>query len=451
MNSAIILAAGKGTRMVSEKNKVMHEILGKPMIQHVVDNLSLCNINTQVIVVGHDAKRIEEHFLDRVVYAYQNEQLGTGHAVKQAEILKDNKGYTLITFGDVPLVQPETIQNIFTSAKEYDLVVATTFFEDAAQYGRIVRDESGDFKKIVEFKDADHQQKSIKEINTGIFCVNNELLFKHLDDIKNDNVQQEFYLTDLVEIFNANNLRVGTVVIEDNSEVMGINTRVQLYQASVWLQQKINQRWMEQGVTLIDPVTTYIDGDVTIGKDTIIYPNVHLQKATTIGENTMILPNSFIVNSDIGHHTKIDSSRITDSKVGNHCNIGPFAHFRNKTVIADASRIGNFVEMKNTTIGENGRCAHLTYVGDATVGSDVNFGCGVVTVNYDGKNKFHTEIKDGAFIGSNVNLIAPIKVGYNAVVAAGTTINEDVEDGAMAIGRVRQENKPGYGQSYKKK
>jgi bifunctional UDP-N-acetylglucosamine pyrophosphorylase/glucosamine-1-phosphate N-acetyltransferase len=282
MNFAIILAAGKGTRMVSEKNKVMHEILGKPMVEHVVDNLNLCNIDSQVIVVGHDASRIEEYFCDRVLFAHQNEQLGTGHAVKQASILKGKKGSTLITFGDVPLVQPKTIQKIFEAAKSFDLVVATTFFEDAAQYGRIVRDENGNFQKIVEFKDANHQQKQIQEINTGIFCVNNELLFKHLDDISNDNVQKEYYLTDLVEIFNKNNLRVGTVIIDDNTEVMGINTRVQLYEASVWLQKKINYNWMEQGVTLIDPSTIYIDSDVTIGKDTIIYPNVHLQKSTKI-------------------------------------------------------------------------------------------------------------------------------------------------------------------------
>lgn len=451
MNSAIILAAGKGTRMMSDKNKVMHEILGKPMIGHVVDNLDCCNIDTQVIIVGHDANRIKEYFNDRVQFAYQNEQLGTGHAVKQADILKHNQGNTLITFGDVPLVQPETIQKIFNAAKKYDLVVATTFFDDAAQYGRIVRDEQGDFLKIVEFKDANQHQKEIKEINTGIFCVNNELLFKHIEEIQNNNAQQEYYLTDLVEIFNKNNLKVGTVVIEDNSEVMGINTRIQLYEASLWLQQRINFKWMERGVTLIDPKSTYIDPDVEIGQDTIIYPNVHLQKASKIGENSEILPNSFIVNSEIGNYTKVDSSRIIDSKVGNYCNIGPFAHFRNGTLIADASRIGNFVEIKNASIGENGRCAHLTYIGDATVGKNVNFGCGVVTVNYDGVHKFHTEIKDGAFIGSNVNLIAPVKIGYNAVVAAGTTVNRDVEDDAMAIGRVRQENKPGYGLIYIKK
>lgn len=451
MNSAIILAAGKGTRMVSDKNKVMHEILGKPMIQHVVDNINSCHIDTQIIVVGHDAQRIKEHFQDNVLYAYQNEQLGTGHAVMQADMIKENKGYTLITFGDVPLVQPHTIQKIFDSVQDYDLVVATTFFDDPAAYGRIVKDANNHLQKIVEFKDATSSEKEIKEISTGIFCVNNELLFKHLSDIKNDNAQQEYYLTDLVEIFNQHNLKVGTVVIEDNTEVMGINNRVQLYEASAWLQKKINTSWMEQGVTLIDPNTTYIDADVVIGKDTIIYPNVHLQKGTIIKDNVQILPNSFIVNSLIGSYTTIDSSRITDSQVDDHCSIGPFAHFRNHSVVARGSRVGNFVEFKNSTLGEDGRCAHLTYLGDTTVGKKVNFGCGVVTVNYDGKNKYPTEIKDGAFIGSNVNLIAPVKVGYNAVVAAGTTITEDVEDGAMAIGRARPVIKPDYGIKYKNK
>ncbi len=451
MRSAIILAAGKGTRMVSTKNKVMHEIMGKPMIEHVVDNLKKSDIDFQVLVVGHDADRIQEHLKDKVVYALQKEQLGTGHAVKQAQVAKNNRGSTLIMYGDIPLVQPETIQQIFEHNQGYDLTVATTILEDPAMYGRVVKDEEGKFEKIVEFKDTSNQEKCIKEINTGIYCVDNELLFKHLEDISNNNAQKEFYLTDLVEIFNNNNYRVNTIVIEDNFEVMGINDRKQLVEASKWLQQKINDFWMENGVTIIDSLTTYIDSDVTIGMDTIIYPNVHLQKATKIGNNCVIYPNTLISNSEVMDETSVDSSRITDSKVGKKCKIGPFAHLRNKTMIHDSSRIGNFVEMKNSEIGENARCAHLTYVGDALVGKNVNFGCGVVTVNYDGKNKYKTIIEEGAFIGSNVNLIAPIRVGKNAVVAAGTTIDKDVDEGDLAIGRVRQENKAGYGHSYKNK
>ena len=451
MRSSIILAAGKGTRMISDKNKVMHELLGKPMIEHVVDNLEKCNIDFQVVVVGHDAERIQSHLGDRVLYASQHEQLGTGHAVKQAQMAKDNKGSTLIMYGDIPLVQPETINEIFKANKDHDLTVATTILDDPAMYGRIVKDEHGKFQKIVEFKDTNDMQKDIKEINTGIYCIDNELLFKHLEDISNNNAQKEYYLTDLVEIFNKNNYKVNTVVIEDSFEVMGINDRKQLIEANKWLQAKVNDYWLNNGVTIIEPITTYIDVDVQIGMDSVIYPNVYLQKSTKIGKGCIIYPNCLICNSEISDGTTVDSSRITDSIVKENCRIGPFAHLRNATVIHEKSRIGNFVEMKNAIIGENGRCAHLTYVGDAEVGKDVNFGCGVVTVNYDGKNKYKTIIEEGAFIGSNVNLIAPVKVGKNAVVAAGTTINKDVNEGDMAIGRVRQENKKGYGQTYKNK
>ena len=450
MRNAIILAAGKGTRMVSSKNKVMHEILGKPMIEHVIDSLDQCDIDFKVVVIGHEANQFEAYFKDKVTFAYQHEQLGTAHAVMQAaDVVKDRKGSTIIIYGDIPLVQPETIELLFNHNESYDLTVATAVLDDPQQYGRIVRDTQGRFERIVEYKDANDSQKSISEINTGIYCVNNELLFKHLFEITNNNAQGEFYITDIVEIFNKNKYNVGTVVIDDVAEVMGINDRIQLFEASKWLQNKINTSWMTQGVTLINPEQTYIDPDAQIGKDTIIYPNVYLQKSTKIGEGCIIYPGTMIINGEIGDYTTVDSSRITDSKVGTYSKIGPFTHLRNGSVIHDKSRIGNFVEVKNSEIGENGRCAHLTYVGDATVGKDVNFGCGVVTVNYDGKHKYRTIIEEGAFIGSNVNLIAPITIGRNSVIAAGTTVNKDVPEGDMAIGRSRQENKPGYGQKYK--
>ncbi len=450
MRNAIILAAGKGTRMLSSKNKVMHEILGKPMIEHVIDSLDQCNIDFKVVVIGHEANQFETYFQDKVTFAYQHDQLGTAHAVMQAaDVAKDCKGSTIIIYGDIPLVQPETIELLFNHNKSHDLTVATAVLDDPKQYGRIVRDKQGRFERIVEYKDASELEKNIQEINTGIYCVNNELLFKHLFDINNNNVQKEFYITDIVEIFNRNEHKVGTVVIDDVSEVMGINDRIQLFEASKWLQHKINTSWMIQGVTFIDPEQTYIDADVQIGKDTIIYPNVYLQKSTKIGEGCIIYPGTMIINGEIGDYTTVDSSKISDSKVGSYSKIGPFTHLRNGTFVHDKSRIGNFVEVKNSEIGENGRCAHLTYVGDATVGKDVNFGCGVVTVNYDGKHKYRTIIEEGAFIGSNVNLIAPITIGRNSVVAAGTTVNKDVPEGDMAIGRSRQENKPGYGQKYK--
>ena len=451
MKSAIILAAGKGTRMVSKKNKVMHEILGKPLIEHVVNNLEKSGVSFQVVVVGHQAQAIQDHLEDRVHYAVQAQQLGTGHAIQQAKIAKANQGSTLIMYGDIPLVQPETIQALFKHHEGYDLTVATTILDDPSMYGRIIKDEAGDLIKIVEYKDASETERQIQEINTGIYCIDNQLLWKHIDEISNNNKQKEYYITDIVEIFYKNNYKINTMIVEDDFEVMGINDRLELLTANQWLQNKINTGWLKQGVTLIDPNSTYIDPDVSIGIDTIIHPNVRLEKLTKIGENCTIYSNSVIINSTIANNTVIDSSHINDSKIGSHCKIGPMARLRYGTVISDYTKIGNFVEIKNSTFGYNVRCMHLTYVGDSEVGDDVNLGCGVVTVNYDGKNKYKTIIEDGAFIGSNVNLIAPVRIGKNAVVAAGTTVNKDVDEGDMAIGRVRQENKAGYGHKYTSK
>lgn len=451
MKSAIVLAAGKGTRMKSSKNKVMHEVLGKPMIGHVVDRLSSIDVDEVVMVVGHQASAIQDYLKDRVIYAMQEPQQGTGHAVMQATALEGKSGDTLILYGDCPLISVETMKTMFEHNQGKALTVLTAVLEDPAQYGRIVRDEQGNILKIVEYKDANDEERKIKEINTGIYCVSNELLFKHLADLTNDNVQKEYYLTDLVEIFAKHRYDVQGLVVEDINEVMGVNDRFDLLKASNWLQNKINTRLMQEGVTFIDPKATYVDEDVVIGEDTILYPNVYITSGSVLGRRNEILPNTMIHNSQIGDDNVIDSSRIMDSRIDNDVTVGPFAHLRNGTVIESKNRIGNFVEFKNSRLGFDSRCAHLTYVGDADVGSKVNFGCGVVTVNYDGKNKFKTIIKDGAFIGSNVNLIAPITVGENAVVAAGTTANKDVLDGEMAIGRSRQENKTGYGLKYKKK
>lgn len=451
MKSAIVLAAGKGTRMKSSKNKVMHEVLGKPMIGHVVDRLSSIDVDEVVMVVGHQASAIQDYLKDRVIYAMQEPQQGTGHAVMQATALEGKSGDTLILYGDCPLISVETMKTMFEHNQGKALTVLTAVLEDPAQYGRIVRDEQGNILKIVEYKDANDEERKIKEINTGIYCVSNELLFKHLADLTNDNVQKEYYLTDLVEIFAKHRYDVQGLVVEDINEVMGVNDRFDLLKASNWLQNKINTRLMQEGVTFIDPKATYVDEDVVIGEDTILYPNVYITSGSVLGKRNEILPNTMIHNSQIGDDNVIDSSRIMDSRIDNDVTVGPFAHLRNGTVIESKNRIGNFVEFKNSRLGFDSRCAHLTYVGDADVGSKVNFGCGVVTVNYDGKNKFKTIIKDGAFIGSNVNLIAPITVGENAVVAAGTTANKDILDGEMAIGRSRQENKTGYGLKYKKK
>ena len=445
MRSAIVLAAGKGTRMKSDKCKVMHEVLHKPMIGHIVESLRKANVDRIVVVVGHGAESVKEYMKDSVEYALQEPQLGTGHAAMQAEMLKEEKGDTIILCGDGPCIQSETILKVFEANKDHACSVVTAVLEDGARYGRIVRNEKNLVEKIVEAKDCSSEELEIKEINTGIFCFKNELLFEGLKEIKNNNAQNEYYLTDLVEIFNKKGLSVNAMVVDDVDETMGVNDRVDLAKAQKWLKQHVNKKHMMNGVTLIDPDNTYIDTEVSIGVDSVIYPNVHLEGNTVIGNNVTIFPNSYLRNAVIEDGAVIDSSKVVESKVGANSTVGPMSHLRNNTVVASNCRIGNFVEFKNTNFGEGSKCAHLTYVGDSDVGKGVNFGCGVVTVNYDGKNKFRTTIKDGAFIGSNCNLIAPVTIGENALLAAGSTITSSVEDGDMGIARSRQSIKKGYG------
>lgn len=451
MRSAIVLAAGKGTRMKSDKCKVMHEVLHKPMIGHIVESLKKANVERIVVVVGHGAESVKEYLKDGVEYALQEPQLGTGHAAMQAEMLKEEKGDTIILCGDGPCIQSETILKVFEANKEHACTVVTAILEDGARYGRIVRNDNNLVEKIVEAKDCSVEELEIKEINTGIFCFKNELLFEGLKEIKNNNAQNEYYLTDLIEIFNKKSLSVNAMVVEDVDETMGVNDRVDLAKANQWLKRHVNKKHMMNGVTLIDPENTYIDTEVVIGADSVIYPNVYLEGNTVIGNNVTILPRSYLRNAVIENGVTIDSSKVVESKVGAHSTVGPMSHLRNNTVIASNCRIGNFVEFKNTNFGEGSKCAHLTYVGDSDVGKNVNFGCGVVTVNYDGKNKFRTTIKDGAFIGSNCNLIAPVTIGENALLAAGSTITSSVEDGDMGIARSRQSIKKGYGTKYKNK
>lgn len=451
MRSAIILAAGKGTRMKSALNKVMHPVSNKPMIGHIVCSLRKVGVDNIVVVVGHGAESVREYLGDSVRYAVQEPQLGTGHAVMQAQCLADLDGDTLILNGDGPCIQSETIDRVFAANADSEMTVLTAVLPDGERYGRIIRNAEGYVERIVEAKDCTPQELAVTEINTGIFCFKNRLLFAHLKEIRNDNAQQEYYLTDLVAIFNQCGLRVNALVADDPQETMGVNDRIDLAKAQKWMTRHECERHMRNGVTIIDPETVYIDVGVKIGADTVIYPNVIIQGDTVIGERVTILSNSFLRNAVIADEVCIDSSKIVESSVGARTTIGPMSHLRNHTEIAEDCRIGNFVEFKNSHFGKGSKCAHLTYVGDADVGSGVNFGCGVVTVNYDGKNKYRTIIKDGAFIGSNCNLIAPVTIGENALLAAGSTITDPVADGDMGIARSRQENKAGYGTKYKNK
>lgn len=451
MKYAIVLAAGKGTRMKSNLNKVMHHVAGKPMIGHLIDRLEQINVEESYVVVGYQQEHIKDYLKDRVNYAIQEEQLGTGHAVKMVDQLKGKAGKTILLYGDVPLIQKETMELLYETANDYDMVILTADLEDPDMYGRIVRGKQGEVQKIVEYRDATESEKHIQEINTGIYCFDNELLFKYLEDLTNDNNQGEYYITDLVEMFAQNNHSIKTIRVSDIDEVMGINDRIQLAKASHWLQNHINCHWMSEGVTLIDPNNTYISADAIIAQDVIIYPGVMIRGKSVIGEGTIIYSGSVIQDSTIGNGCRIESSKIIDSTIKNEVNIGPNAHIRAHSVVEDKNRIGNFVELKNTHIGYDSRCAHLSYLGDSVIGQHVNIGCGVVTVNYDGVNKHKTIINDGAFIGSNVNLIAPITVGENAVVAAGSTINKDVSAGDLVIERASRVDKEGYGIKYKNK
>ena len=451
MNQAIIMAAGKGTRMNSNLPKVAHTISGVTMIECIINQLKIMGINDIVSVLGYKAEVIQDYIKDKSMIAIQHEQLGTGHAVMQAKQFENKKGKTLIINGDCPLIKANTLSNLLNSNNDYALSVLTVKLDDPKSYGRIVRNDKGDIIKIVEFKDCNEQEKKIKEINTGIYCVDNELLFNNLSLLENNNAQKEFYITDLVEIFINKGLKVGAVICDNYKEVEGVNDQIELSSANSYQYHLNNINHMNNGVVMIDAKSVYIDSFVEIGQETNIYPNVTIKGNTKIGKGCTILPNSFLNNAIIGDNCTIDSSRITDSELKDEITVGPNAHLRMGCVIDSKNRIGNFVELKNTKMGYNSRCAHLSYLGDSEVGANVNIGCGVVTVNYDGVNKFKTIIKDGAFVGSNCNLIAPIIIGEKALVAAGSTVNKNIEDGEMGIARPRQENLKDFGYEYKKK
>ena len=422
---AIVLAAGKGTRMKSAKPKVLHEIFNKPLLGWVVEAIARLHTKTQsIVIIGHGAPTVEEYLNKNYKYVkttLQKEQLGTGHAVAQAlPLLHDFRGNVIITCGDTPLISTKTLRNLvrYHNENAADLTVMTTLFDNPYGYGRIIRNTKDEIIKIIEEKDANDTIKEIKEVNTGVYCLDWAKIRKAFTELKNNNVQGEYYLTDIIKWARDNAYKVLGFVNKDSDEIYGINSRQNLAYAAKLMKDRYNKQLMEHGVTIVDPESTYISPETTIDIDTTIYPNTYIEGKNTIAKN---------------------------------CKIGPMAHIRGNCEIGEGCKIGNFVEFKNTNFGDGSKCAHLTYVGDSDVGKNVNFGCGVVTVNYDGKNKFRTTIKDGAFIGSNVNLIAPVTIGENALLAAGSTITDDVEDGDMGIARNRQSNKEGYGTQYKNK
>jgi len=444
--ATIILAAGKGTRMKSELVKVLHPLLGLPMLSYPIE-LSLKGIKAEktIVVVGHQADRIQEIFKGlKIDFAPQKEQLGTGHAVLQAiPLLRSFSGTVLILCGDVPLVELETLRSFIDSYKENGstLSVLTAVVEEPFGYGRILRNSEDWLEKIVEEKDASEKERVIREINTGIFCVKAPFLMEGLREIGKENAQGEYYLTDLVEVAKKRGLRCSAHIVADPVEVMGINTRVDLAMANEVLRQKKLKDLMLSGVTVVDPKTTYVDRTVEVGKDSILYPNCHLQGKTKIGERCIIEPNSKISDSLIGDDVTIRAnSVITESKIEEGASIGPFAHLRPLSEVKTKAKIGNFVEVKKSVIGKGSKANHLSYIGDSLLGEDVNIGAGTITCNYDGFEKHQTIIGNRVFVGSNVELVAPVKVGNDSSIGAGTTVTKDVPEGALAISRVKQKN-----------
>jgi len=443
----IILAAGKGTRMKSKHNKMMHTVGGKPMIAHVVEGLNELGINRKVMVVGHQADELKGYLGDQVEYVLQEEQMGTAHAVLQTgSLLESSKGTTLVLVGDAPLITSKTLQALLEQhqLKQAATTILTTRFENPTGYGRIIRDNQQNVLRIIEEKDANREEKAITEINTGIYCFDNEELFNALKQVKNENVQGEYYLTDVIEILKTEGKIIGAFLTPDANETIGINDRLALAKAEEILRLRINEEHMKNGVTLIDPKQTYIEKDVRIQPDTILYPNTFLRGNTIIGEGCIIGPNVELTDVTVASGVKITQSVIYSSNIAEKALIGPFAYIRPGSEIGHSVKIGDFVEIKNSLIGKGTKVPHLSYIGDATLGENVNIGSGTITVNYDGFKKHRTVVGDRSFIGCNTNLVAPVTVGEDVYVAAGSTITDNIPDFALAIARERQVNKEGY-------
>ena len=444
---AIVLAAGQGKRMKSKLYKVLHPVCGKPMVGHVLDTVNKVNCERKVVVVGHGAEAVKSYLGTNAEYVLQEQQLGTGHAVKQTKALLGNEsGTTVVVCGDTPLVTPETLEALF-ALHETDgaaVTVLTASMNNPHGYGRVIRDAAGHVNKIVEQKDCSPEENLVQEINTGTYCFDNAKLFAALEQVTNQNAQQEYYLTDVIGILVKQGDKATAYMTSDHAESIGVNDRVALSEAESYMRARIARKHMLGGVTLIDPASTYIGADVEIGADTVIYPGTVLSGSTKIGEDCVMGPNTQIEDSIIGSGVTVKQSVLTKAEVGNNSSVGPFAYLRPDSILGQDVKIGDFVEIKNASLGDGSKVSHLSYIGDAKVGKNVNVGCGAITVNYDGYNKSITEIGDDAFIGSNVNLIAPITIGKGAYVVAGSTITHPVSENDVAIARQRQENKPGY-------
>lgn len=447
MFTSVILAAGMGTRMKSKMPKVLHKVCGKPLSKWVIDASKAAGADKVCAVVGHKAETVKEVLGDVCEFALQAEQKGTGHAVMQAiDVIKNSKGEVVILNGDTPLITAETINKAIEYHKNNgnQATVITAILDDATGYGRIVRDNDGSVLKIVEQKDASEEEKKINEVNSGMYVFDAQSLVYALDKITPNNAQGEYYLTDTLEILLSAGKKIGGYAISDNDEIRGINDRVQLNEAEKIMQKRINEYHMRNGVTMRNPESVYIEDGVEIGNDTEICQNVTIKSGTKIGSDCVIGSGSMLDRAVIHDGVDVLNSVILESEVDESTHVGPFAYIRPNCHVGKEVKVGDFVELKNSNIDDGTKISHLTYIGDSDVGKRVNFGCGTVTCNYDGKKKYRTTIGDDCFVGCNTNFVSPINVGDGVYIAAGSTITEDIPENSLSIARARQVNKEGW-------
>ena len=443
----LILAAGLGTRMRSNLAKVLHKIDGRPLINHVCLTATALAPRRIYVVIGHQGEDVRRAVLEELdeeysAFVWQKEQLGTGHAVNSArEFLENEDSTLLILSGDVPMIRAETLaalvqQHHHHRGKGAACTILTVKLDDPSGYGRVVRDDAGFFSKIVEQKDANDEEKQIKEINSGIYCFNTKKLFAALSSVQNDNVQGEYYLTDVPSLLREAGEDISLYNHTDAREVSGINNRAELADLErIFSRRTISKMMLDYGVSFIDPKNAYVSESASIGRDTLIYPNVSIEGKSVLGDGCTVRSGTRITNSRIGRNVEIlDNCVITDSEIADNCTVGPFAHLRGKAKMEESAKVGNFVELKKTILGRGSKASHLTYLGDATIGEKTNIGAGTITCNYDGKNKHSTTIGNHVKIGSDTMLVAPVKIGDNSVTGAGSVVTKDVAADTLVAG-----------------